>query len=161
MKRDTRTQVIQLLESYNTRERQIAVLQYALEHPTGIREDQMIETMNFAHGDGGGRAEGHISNKTMYIALNYGEQAEHLNRKERDEVARRLIELEREQNRLKYYISLLDERQAWVIQLSYIKKIPQDQAAAELQVSIRTVQSLKGRAIAALTEMYQIAEKFH
>jgi DNA-directed RNA polymerase specialized sigma24 family protein len=55
----------------------------------------------------------------------------------------------------------LDERQAWVIQLSYIKKIPQDQAAAEMQVSIRTVQSLKGRAIAALAEMYQMAEKFH
>lgn len=161
MNTNMKAHVIDLLESYNTRERQIAVLRYALEHPVEIRDDEMIETMNFAHGDGGVRSGGHISNKTMYIALNYHDQAENLNRKEADDTARQLVELEREQNQLKYYISLLEERQALVIQLSYVHRVPQDKVAAELGVSIRTVQTLKGQAVTALADMYRLASEVH
>jgi DNA-directed RNA polymerase specialized sigma subunit len=71
------------------------------------------------------------------------------------------VELEREQNQLKYYISLLEERQALVIQLSYVQRVPQDKAAAELGVSIRTVQSLKGQAVTALADMYRLASEVH
>lgn len=162
MNTNVKAYVIDLLESYSTRERQIAVLRYALEHPVEIRDDEMIETMNFAHGDGSGvRSGGHISNKTMYIALNYHDQAKDLNRKEADDTARQLVELEQEQDRLKYYISLLEERQALVIQLSYAQRVPQDKVAAELGVSVRTVQSLKSKAVAALTEMYLLTAKMH
>lgn len=71
--------VLSLLESYNERERKIAVLRYNLEHPTTVSRTEQIEAMNFRHGDSLGHSAGHISNKTLYIALNYEEQTERMN----------------------------------------------------------------------------------
>ena len=71
--------VLKLLESYNERERKIAVLRYNLEHPTTVSRAEQIEAMNFRHDDSLGHSAGHISNKTLYIALNYEEQAERMN----------------------------------------------------------------------------------
>jgi hypothetical protein len=48
-----------------------------------------------------------------------------------------------------------------VIQLSYVQRVPQDKATAELGVSIRTVQSLKGQAVTALADMYRLASEVH
>lgn len=70
--------VLKLLESYNERERKIAVLRYNLEHPAKVSRSEQIEAMNFGHGDGLDHSAGHISNKTLYIALNYEEQAERI-----------------------------------------------------------------------------------
>ena len=41
--------VLKLLESYNERERKIAVLRYNLEHPTTVSRAEQIEAMNFRH----------------------------------------------------------------------------------------------------------------
>ena len=62
---------MELLETYHDRERMIAVLRYELEHPGKISSAEQIEAMNYGHGDGIGGTKGHISNKTLYIALNY------------------------------------------------------------------------------------------
>ena len=59
--------VLKLLESYNERERKIAVLRYNLEHPAKVSRSEQIEAMNFGHGDGLDHSAGHISNKTLYI----------------------------------------------------------------------------------------------
>lgn len=56
--------VLKLLESYNERERKIAVLRYNLEHPAKVSRSEQIEAMNFGHGDGLDHSAGHISNKT-------------------------------------------------------------------------------------------------
>lgn len=39
--------VLKLLESYNERERKIAVLRYNLEHPAKVSRSEQIEAMNF------------------------------------------------------------------------------------------------------------------
>ena len=61
------------------RERMIAVLRYDLEHPAKVNSSEQIEAMNYRRGDDIGNVKGHISNKTLYIALNYEEQAGRLN----------------------------------------------------------------------------------
>ena len=83
--------VLKLLESYNERERKIAVLRYNLEHPAKVSRSEQIEAMNFGHGDGLDHSAGHISNKTLYIALNYEEQAERMNAESAHEIAKELF----------------------------------------------------------------------
>lgn len=79
MNAEMKNYVIKLLETYHDRERMIAVLRYDLEHPAKVNSSEQIEAMNYRRGDDIGNVKGHISNKTLYIALNYEEQAGRLN----------------------------------------------------------------------------------
>ena len=118
MNNDMRSYVINLLETYQERTRKIALLHYELEHPAYTSEAEMISAMALGHGAGGGsHTEGHISDKTLYIALNYQSKVDKLNADTKEEIVVQLVELERDQKRLDYYISLLDERQINVLQL--------------------------------------------
>ena len=110
--------------------------------------------MSLGHGDGMGGGKGHISNKTMYIALNYQERMERMNEESANEIAQRLLELETEQNRLRHYVSLLEKREAAVIRLSYFEEVNQDEAAESLGIVPRTMRRIKKEAIEKLVEMY-------
>ena len=144
--------VLKLLESYNERERKIAVLRYNLEHPAKVSRSEQIEAMNFGHGDGLDHSAGHISNKTLYIALNYEEQAERMNAESAHEIAKELFVLECEQRRLTYFIGLLDKRQAEVI--------PTKEVAASFGLTYRTIDRIKRTAIENLAEMYAYSDQF-
>ena len=142
--------VLKLLESYNERERKIAVLRYNLEHPTTVSRAEQIEAMNFRH----------ISNKTLYIALNYEEQAERMNAESAHEIAKELFALECEQRRLTYFIGLLDKRQAEVIRLVFVDGIPTKEVAASFGLTYRTIDRIKRTAIENLAEMYAYSDQF-
>lgn len=151
--------VIGLLESYHERMNQIALLHYELEHPANISPDEMIGAMSLGHSDGSVRSNGHISNKTLYIALNYQEQTDRTNSEVREEVVDRLIKLEREQDRLVYYIALLkDTQQETVIRRFYFEKRTWSEIAQELNVVTRTVHKIKNRALDRLAAMYTFTD---
>ena len=105
---DTKAYVVGLLETYQKRSKQIELLHYELSHPARVSENEMIGALALAHGEGSGRPGGHASDKTLYIALNYQERTEEANQLGADEVVEQLVALEKEQERLKYYVSLLD-----------------------------------------------------
>ena len=153
MNKDTKN-VLNLLESYRKREREIALLRFELENHARVMSEELIEAMNFARQDGAGRSLGHVSDKTPYIALNYQEQAERMNRTVSDEIAVRLVELEREQGRLVYYISLLEPRQQQALKRIYMDRAPRETVAQEVGLSVRRLQEVKSQAIDALAEMY-------
>lgn len=156
---ETREQVIALLESYSKRMNQIALLHYELEHPANVSPDEMIGAMSLRHGDGNSHSKGHISNKTLYIALNYQDQADRINSDSRTEIVEHLIELEREQERLDYYILLLkDEQQITVLRRFYYEGRTWSEIAQELHVVIRTIHKIKNRALDRLTAMYTFVE---
>ena len=67
--------VMSLLQNYRATKRKIQQLRYELEHPTHVTPEEMIEAMSFAKGEGKGRPSGSISNKTLYIAMNYQDAA--------------------------------------------------------------------------------------
>ena len=121
MSADMKSYVSELLEGYRARERKIAVLRYDLEHPSEVGVTEQIEAMNYGSGEGVGHSKGHISNKTLYIALNYEEQAKQLNAESAKEITDELFILERRQKKLLYYISLLEKRQAEVVRMVYMK----------------------------------------
>lgn len=155
MNTDMKEQVIKLLETYPNRERQIAILHYEMQHGAHISPEEMIDTMALGHGDSlGGSAKGHVSNKTMYIALNYQEQMERVNAETMNEIAQTLLKIEREQDRLRYYVSLLEKREAEVIQLVYFENCNQDKAAKKLEIVPRTLRRIKNGAVDKLAEMY-------
>lgn len=156
MDNEMRAQVVRLLESYHERAKQIALLHYELEHTPRISPEEMIGTMSLGHGDGTARGKGHISNKTLYIALNYQEQMDKLNSEVKTNLVDRLMALEHEQDRLSYYISLLDKRQRDVIRWFYFEAHSLEEIAGEINVALRTVCKIKSRAIDRLTEMYRV-----
>ena len=142
------------MESYQKREKQIELLHYELVHPIHISADEMIGALALAHGDGTtGRSGGHASDKTLYIALNYQNRADHMNCDVSEEVVGKLMDLEKTQERLNYYVSLLDVRYQEVIRLSYMEGLTQDEVAERMAVSVRYVRSIK--AINELVSMYE------
>ena len=148
--------VVHQLDTYHKRARQIAVLRYELSEPAKITETEMIDTLQFAHQEGTRHAEGHISNKTPYIALNYQEKVGHLNAETLSEIATELLALEQEQARLEYYISLLESRQELVLRRTCIEKIPQEAVAEELGVTVRRIQDITAQAFNELAERYSL-----
>ena len=159
MNMEIRVHVLRLLEDYPERERKIALLRYELEHPTHISLDEMIDSMAFSSGDSINMAKNHVSNKTLYIALNYQQRADHINREVADEIAAHLVELEQTQDRLKNYIALLDERQRDIIKYLYVEKLHIKEVARQLGIALRSVHKVKEAAIDKLTEMYEFTGK--
>lgn len=157
MNDDTRTYVINLLETCQERKRKIALLHYELDHPAHTSENEMISAMALGHGAGGngGHVEGHISDKTLYIALNYQNKVDKLNADTKEEIVVQLVELEQEQKRLEYYASLLEKRQNMVISLAYFEGLPWDEVAKAVDVAVRTVHKIKNQALDQLAGMYR------
>lgn len=162
MNNDIRSYVVNLLETCQERKRKIALLHYELEHPAHTSKTEMISAMALGHGDGSGgrQSDGHISDKTLYIALNYQNKAEKLNADAKEEIVIQLVELEGEQKRLDYYISLLTERQARVIQSFYERKLSQGEVEKLVGLSAKTVRKLKKEALDALVTMYEFISDF-
>lgn len=159
MKSDKRSYAISLLETCQERQRKIALLHYELDHLAHTSETEMISAMALSHGEGGNRTEGYVSDKTLYIALNYQNRADKINADVKEEIVVQLVELEREQKRLEYYISLLDKRKMTVLQLIYFKRLPMEEIASQIGVALRTVRKIKNRAIDELTGMYDFTER--
>lgn len=151
----TKEYIEELLKNYNQRERDIAVRRFELANLTKLSEDEYISAANLAKGDGVGHVPGHISNRTLHIALNYREQTERLNQEAVMEINREIEELELKQRRLRYYVSLLEERQAKVLEMTYFDKAPLEATAKALGLAERTVQDIRRDAIAALVQLYQ------
>lgn len=152
---ETKEHVFSLLENYSKREQQISLLHYEMKHSAHVSPEEVIEGMALGHGDGmGGSGKGRISNKTMYIALNYQERMDRMNAEAANEIAQRLLELEGEQNRLRYYISLLENRELVVIRSFYIDGVSWEEIAEKIGVALRTVHKIKNRAIDHLAELY-------
>ena len=113
----------------------------------------MIGALALAHGVGSGTG-GHISDKTLYIALNYQQRTENANQETRAEIVSQLVELESQQERLNYYVSLLKARHAELLRLLYFEGYSQEDCAKKLDVAVRTVRRIKDDAIDELAEMY-------
>lgn len=155
MNSNVRAHVLDLLESWPKRERNIALLHYELDHVMQVSKDELIEAMALGYGDSKGHPDGRVSDKTLYIALNYQNKADKMNADVKEDVVVQLVKLEQEQKRLEYYLSFLDERQSEVLRLSYYEKLSKEKVAESMNLSVRTVHSLKSKALAALSEMYQ------
>lgn len=159
---ETRTYVMGLLESCRKRENEITLLRYELNHFSGATSSEMIDVMAFPHSDYAmPSGSGNVSDKTLYIALNYQERLECVNSASRGEIAGRLVALEREQKRLFYYMAMLGKRPEQVLRGLYLLGKSQQTLAAEIGVVPRTVRRIRDEAIERLITLYSYAEAVH
>lgn len=159
MNAEIKKQVIRRLETYPDRARQIALLHYELRHTARVSPEEVIGGMSLSRSDIiGGSGKGRVSNKTMYIALNYQEKTEQMNAEAANDIAQRLLKLEAEQDRIRYYVSLLEKREAEVIRLTFFEGLSQNRVAESLGVVSRTMRRIKKEAIEKLAEMYAFTE---
>ena len=91
----TKEGVIRLLSDYPDMLRKRDILKYEMEHPALLSDEEMLESMSYLRGDGSGIHSGGVSDRTYYIAMVYREKAEALNKDSRNDIARRLLPLER------------------------------------------------------------------
>lgn len=152
-----RDYVMKLLDTYQERSKKIELLHYELSHPAHVSENEIIGALAMAHGTGEGRPRGHISDKTRYIALNYETRINRMKNDAAKEVVGQLVTLEREQERLNYYVSLLNPRHAQLLKLLYFEGCSKEECAQKLEIATRTVRRIKDNAILELVEMYSFA----
>ncbi len=158
MSEDAKKCVLHLLEEYRTNIRKIAQLRYELEHPTLVSPAEMMEAMTFAKGIGeGSRPTGYVSDKTLYIAMNYQDTAARLNDENREDIVSKLIPLEREVDRLEHYIQLLEEQKAILLHRHFFDGVGWNELCSEMRLSPKTLRKLREEAIDDLAEMYEFA----
>ena len=146
--------VLDLLNTWMVREQRIALLRYEMEYPAHVSADDVIDALAFGHRSHEGSTTGHISNKTLYIALNYQEEVTNNNAAILDEIAVQLYKLERQQERLDHYIALLPKREADILRLSFRDGNNNRQIGEMLGITSRTVRSCKAHAVDHLCELY-------
>ncbi len=152
---DMRAHVLQLLKSYQDRERKIALLHYELLYHAKIAADEALDCMSFGRTGDSRSGPNRISDKTPCTEMNYRELADRLNIAVVNEITAELVKLEDAQNRLCYYVSRLESRQAAVLQLAFFDGLSWYQIAAKLSVAQRTTHKIKERALGNLAWMYQ------
>lgn len=158
MKNTEREKVLSILNDYPNITRKISILRYELEHPVSVSPEEMLESMNFAHGDGGGFSGGNVSNKTLYIAMNYQYAADQANAEITDQILSRLLPLEQTIKRIDYYLGLLTTDEETILRHIYIEKQRLSDTAADLGISVWTVRRFRDKAVERLAEMISFAE---
>lgn len=152
---EQKKRVVEILKTYPQKEKQIKMLKYELEHPSHVSEKELIESLSLAKSeDGGVRSPGHISNKTMMIALQYQDTAERINGDVVAEIMQELSALEAEVARIDYYLTLLDEGKALVLRRYYVEQKSWAEIGAELHLSQRALIKRRDDGVGELAEMF-------
>lgn len=159
MNTNLKSYVTGLLESYRTDIRTRDLLRFELNNSRDITGTEVLEAMALAKGDGVGAPTGYVSDKTFYIAANYQEKAEQLNRERTSSISGELLPLEQKLSRLEYCVSQLDASLAGVIRGLYFKGQDQKSLAMDLHISERTVQRYRDSAVQELVTMYETLQK--
>ena len=159
MREDIRMKVIAMLNEYPDNMRKIAQLNYELAHPSQISATEMLEAMAFKKGNGERHSVGEVSDKTLYIAMNYRNEAFRENREVFKDYHSLLDPLECETERLRYYISLLDQRQAEVLRLYYFERDPWETISQKMGLTPKPLRRLRDAGVDRLAEMYEFSGK--
>ena len=158
MSTEDRKRIISDLIDYFNIKKKIAILRHEPEHPVSVSPEEMLESMNFAHGDGGGFSGGSISNKTLYIAMNYQNAANQANAEITDQILARLLPLEQKLKRMDYYLGLLAEDEERVIRQFYIERQRANEIASAMHTSVWSARRIRDKAVDKLAEMISFAE---
>lgn len=160
MSEQMKQRVLSLLKNYSETDRKISALRYELEHPASVSEQEMLEAMAFHRGDDTGGTSGHVNyDKTHHIAVSFRQKAEEANRETVQRIIGELYPMEREHDRLRHFVALLDEREEVVIRMIYMEHKRIEDVCTALCVTEKTVYSIRNRAIDKLCELYELTDR--
>ena len=156
MNTDMKKQIMKLLETYPVRERQIALLHYEMQHSARVSPEEVSDSMALGHGNGmGGSGKGHISNKTMQIALNFQDETDRLNYETILEIDQELHTLRNRIEKLEFYVDQLEKKQAEVIRKYYFEEKTWPEIQKAMHISSRTLSKYRDDGLDALSAMGQ------
>lgn len=151
-----RVKILGLLENYQEDTATISLLKMALNRAPRVSTEDVIGSMNFAHGDGIGTVTGHISDRTAYIAMHYMGKTDAINKEAVSDVASLLWKKSQERERLDMCIAMLSPRQREVVALYYMEGKSREEIAGSFNVTVRTFHNILKSAIDRLVEMYEL-----
>jgi hypothetical protein len=156
-----RERVTAILRSYPHKKRQIEQLRYELANPAEIGGDELIAGLSLGgmSPDESGAGGGRMSNRTMMIAMRYGDIAESMNADTVTQIGRELRALEAETERLEHYLSLLNARQAEVLRRYYFEGATWFTLEKDLNMSRSSLIGCRNTAIDELVSMYDFLSK--
>lgn len=147
--------IIKQLRGLKDAERAILQLDYEIENYDYIIDgNDLIDSINFQRSGGIEVRSKIISDRTATIAINHEEKAQLAEQRRRQSEIKRTL-LKRDVERLKFYISFLDEREKLMIEKIYIEECTLNEVATQMDISVSTVRRIQKKAIRTLTEMYR------
>lgn len=156
----TREDIIALLKTYPKLQKKINILEYERLHPSKVSQDEVISGLALGHPlTGISGAAGHISNKTMQIALNFQDEADRLNYATILEIDQELHALRQRIEKLEFYVSQLNKKQAEVIRKFYFEEKTWPEIQKEMHISSRTLSKYRDDGLDALVAMKQYMGK--
>lgn len=150
----TKEELISLLKSYPMLKKKICLLQYERSHPSQVSEQEVINGLALSHPlNSEGGQPGHISDKTMRIALSFQSEADRLNYESVLEIDQELGILTQRLEKIEFYVDQLEAKQAEVIRNYYFKEKTWLEMQTQLRVSARTLIKRRDDGISALLDM--------
>jgi hypothetical protein len=156
----THRKLVELLINFRSNERKVKVLQFELANRPQLSGTELIEAMSLSVPEGLGGLTGHISDKTMRIALQYDDRAHDMNIEAKEAILQELVPLQAQQNKLKYYISLLGHDGSVLVGY-YLEGKSWNQMEQETEVTVRTLHRWKNEQIQKLLDMYLFSKQYN
>lgn len=103
----------------------------------------------------------YLGEDTSPSAFRYRQKAAAANSEISEEISAKLLELERKKGRIEYYVGMLDSRKANVIRLCFFEGRTIEDAAEELNISAKTAQIAKKKAIEELTDLFALTSNIN
>ena len=156
----TYEKLVELLENYRSNERKVKVLQFELANRSQLTGSELIEAMSLSVPEGLGGLTGHISDKTMRIALQYDDLAYNMNVEAKEAILHELVPLQAQQDKLKYYISLLENNGEFLVAY-YVEGRTWNQLEEKTQLNLRTLRRRRNEQISRLLDLYLFSEQYN
>lgn len=156
----TREEVKALLKKYQGWQKKITLLEFERKNPSEVTQMEVLDGLALARPliEGVG-ASGHISDKTMQIALSFRKKTDRMNCDTIVDIDQELNILRTRIEKLDFYVSQLDEKQAEVIRGHYFEGKSWTNLQKELHISSRTLSNRRAAGLDALIAMGEYLEK--
>lgn len=149
----TKDDILEILKGYRDLKKHVLQLEFELSETTPlVNDEEIIVSMAFnasTNFNGAKKKTG-----TDYIALSYAKTADGINIRHKQSLVEELSALMRKKERIEYYISLLDSKQANVLKLLYFDGLTFNETGEKLYISPSTLKSARTSGIRKLVEMY-------
>ena len=156
----TREDIENLLKNYRGWKKKITLLEFERNNPSRATELEVLGGLALARPliEGAGLS-GHISDKTMQIALSFRDKTERMNCGTLLDIDQELEILQTRIDKLDFYVSQLDEKQAEVIRGHYFEGKSWAHLQKKLHISSRTLSNRRNGGLDALIAMGEYLEK--
>ena len=155
---DTKGHVEHLLKNYHEIKRDLEIMNFEIEHFTGLSYSEVITALTFSNPDGERVQSSSVSDKTARIALAYRESTDKINCDDVLAMVSKYNHQKREMDMLDYCITLLEPRLSEVIKDMIISRLTWKETSGKYNVSQVTLGKYRRKAIEEIVKMFGVRQ---